>query len=138
MESYPVDFLVDYNNNSEYRQCIRKLFNMDELLHLPTVTPIEELDNETQDELTYDEVAAAILMDFVFSKTENNILFQRIYDSAAALMLSTERSIGLTIVYSYDYFADFHRCLVAFFKEPNTFNDSLVCYTRLLSKLETK
>jgi hypothetical protein len=135
MESYPIDVKVAYNNNAEYRICMRNLFQMNQSSHLPTITPMDELDEETRDELTYDEEAATKVMDFVFLNTETNVLFQYLYDHAAGLMLSTDRSIGLTILYSYDYFADFHQCLVAFFQTPTKLTNVLPCYVRLVDKI---
>jgi len=83
---------IEYETDDEYRECLCALFG--------------KVDD------TYDGAAAATLMDSIYESTKDNVLFQEIYDLAAAKFFSTDRSLGLSILFSYDYFALFCKCLV--------------------------
>jgi hypothetical protein len=71
-------------------------------------------DDITADENDYDVVAATHVMDEIYEKIQHDGLFRELLDHAAGKMLSLDPSIGLTILFSYDYFAAFHRCLCVF------------------------
>jgi hypothetical protein len=78
---------------------------------------LEGLDEETQDELLYDEKTMSIIMDEIYDATKNNDLFNELYDLAAARMFSTDRTIGQAVLLSYDYLCFFHNCLASFLKD---------------------
>jgi hypothetical protein len=135
---FEIDLELQYTNNKEYRECIRKLFKIDsskyseetkEKLNDP------DLDDETRDELEYDEESALAAMDWIFDKTRKNPLFQKIFESAAAKMLSSNYEIGFAVLMSYDYLVVFHNCLKEFLKNPVGFNESNPAYLTVLAKL---
>jgi hypothetical protein len=95
-----------------------------------------EIDEITRDELDYDESAASKILDFVFEKTFENALFQELYDIAAAKMISMDRSIGLAVLFSYDYMALFHRCLCCYFTNPADFSETSDSYVCLKKKIQ--
>ena len=64
-----------------------------------------------------------------------NSLFLYVLDKAAARMFSTDREIGLSILFSYDYLDVFHNCLVFFYTNENEFTDTTDCYVELLKRL---
>ena len=101
---------IQYTNNQEYRQQLRVLFNMK--------NQVQDLDlgidAETLDENDFDTEAASNMMDYVFDMTENEPVFQELYDYAAALMFSQDREIGIAVLFSYDYLAYFHPCICDF------------------------
>ena len=82
---------VTYDTDDEYRACLCSLFG-------------------TKDD-TYDENQAELIMDSIYATTKDNVLYQELYDLAAAKFLSEDRSLGLSILFSYDYFALFCKCL---------------------------
>lgn len=111
--NYNINKDVYYTNNAQYRQCLRELFNMNCVLD----SSLEGLDEETQDELLYDEKTMSLIMDEIYDATKNNELFNELYDLAAARMFSTDRTIGQAVLLSYDYLCFFHNCLASFLKD---------------------
>ena len=95
----------------------------------------EELDAETQDEISYDDDAAGKMMDQVYEHTKSNALFNKIYLLAAAKFLSEDVSIGMAVLFSYDYLASFFACLVDYLKDPNSFNNENNKYIELIKKI---
>ena len=135
---FDIDLELQYTNNKEYRACIRKLFKIDsskyseetkEKLNDP------DLDDETRDELDYDEKIALAAMDWIFDKTHKNPLFQKLYKNAAAKMFSSNNDIGLAVLMCYDYLVVFHNCLKEFLKNPLGFNELNPVYLTVLAKL---
>lgn len=115
-----------YESNEEYRFCIRQVFQMNPSIYQDKIDTLkthnqEELDKETEDELSFDEDAMKRGMDYIYSRTKHNILFQRIYSLAAAKMISMDPEIGLAVCFSYDYFQCFHNCLMMYLENPDSF-----------------
>jgi len=128
---YNLNLDVTYQNNEQYRAILRQLFFMD----VSKCTIDESIDDETRDELMYDENAVNDVMDELFCMTAQFPLFQALYDSAAAKMISTDRTIGQAVLFSYDYLALFHRCLASFIKSPETFDENNEYYVAILKKI---
>jgi len=120
---------VYYTNNTEYRQCLRELFNM----KCSQNPDLEGIDEETKDELFYDEDTMSLIMDEIYNATKNNELFNELYDLAAARMFSTDRTIGQAVLLSYDYLCFFHNCLASFIKSE--FDNKNEFYLLLKNKL---
>lgn len=129
IDRYNLDKDVYYTNNTEYRQCLRELFNM-ECSHNPE---LEGIDEETKDELLYDENTMSSIMDEIYNATKKNDLFNELYDLAAARMFSTDRTIGQAVLLSYDYLCFFHNCLANFIK--GDFDNNNEFYLLLKNKL---
>ena len=128
---------IECRNDAEYRECLRTLFYMK---HIP-VEGLEglddtEMDEVTADELNLDETAMSAALDYLFSKTKDCLAFQEVYDIAAGFMFSTDRSIGLTVLFSYDYLPLFHACLCCFLETPELFGHEQSDYVALRKKLE--
>jgi len=96
-----------YSNNEEYRSCLRNYFhmNIEELEREHSY--IKECDRESYDELLYDDEAIKKGMDDILEKTRDNPVFTSLYTLAAGQFLSDDIGIGLCVLLSYDYFADF-------------------------------
>ena len=108
---YNINVKIEYENNKQYRQCLRNVFSMDiSNLDIP-FDQIEDLDDETEDELLFDENAMIKSMDFIYEKTNNNAYFIELYKIAASKMFSEDENIGLAVLFSYDYLKDFTQCL---------------------------
>lgn len=131
---------ISYSNNTEYRQCLRKIFNINitpQNYNNPDLENIlkqneETLDEETLDELCYDESCASAIMDKWYADTATNPQFQKLYDLAAAKMISTDREIGLAVLLSYDYLQAFYPYLMVHLSNKNSAND---LYDAILRKL---
>jgi hypothetical protein len=113
-----------YSTNKEYRQSIREFCNMN-------CQDIDiDIDEESKDELLFDILACHEIMDLIYEKTKNNKLWQGMYDKAAALFISTDREVGLSILFCYDLFWYFKNCWNSFnndlenFDENNEYNKS--------------
>jgi hypothetical protein len=124
--------VLHYSNDLEYRSCMRRIFCM--------VSPIitdesSDIDEITLDEQDYDESASSKMMDFVYEKTFEHVLFQELYDIAASKMISLDRSIGLAVLFSYDYMTLFHRCLCCYFTKHEDFTETHDSYVSLKKKL---
>ena len=131
---YNINVKIEYENNKQYRQCLRNVFSMDiSNLDIP-FDQIEDLDDETEDELLFDENAMIKSIDFIYEKTNNNAYFKELYKIAASKMFSEDENIGLAVLFSYDYFASFHLCLVDFLNK-NEFNEKNNYYINLKNKI---
>jgi hypothetical protein len=99
------------------------------------IKSLEELDEETEDEISYDSEAAENVLDEIYSKTKDNDLMNEIYSNAAARMFSMDKTIGLAVLMSYDYLSFFILCLVDYLKAPGEFNKSNINYINLMKKI---
>ena len=89
---YNINVKIEYENNKQYRQCLRNVFSMDiSNLDIP-FDQMEDLDDETEDELLFDENAMIKSIDFIYEKTNNNAYFKELYKIAASKMFSEELS----------------------------------------------
>jgi hypothetical protein len=109
---YPTDMIIQYQDTREYRNCLRRLFGMSSTKY-PDIHP--DVDDESKDELEFDEDASSIAMEYVYSKTKDHPIFQQLYSFAAARILSLDHQIGMSVLFSYDYLEIYHYCLVSFF-----------------------
>lgn len=132
METYNIsNAVINYSNDAEFRSCLRLVFNMTE-----NIDGSSYLDEITRDEQNYDMDAVSKAMDNVFDETKDIELFQTLYDFAAAKMLSTDRSIGLAVMFSYDNLKDFHHCLWDFFTNKSEFNEMRDSYKTVYNKIK--
>jgi hypothetical protein len=109
---------ITYSTTQEYRKVIRHLFYMDcssIMQSLEEIYVMEKMDEETLDELLYDDNKMDNTLGMLFEKTNVVSAFQTLYTSAASLMLSQETGIGQCVLCSYDYLALYHRCLYDYF-----------------------
>jgi len=135
-----------YSTTEEYRQVLRAIVQMDaskyysdEMLNVAELTQEEDPDTtETLDEFNYDDQAMTKYLDAVYMRTKSNGLFQRLYLSAAGLMLSTNPEIGLAILMSYDYLACFYLCYQSYLLSPDEFRENNQFYASLIERIERK
>lgn len=116
---YNTEVLVQYTTNLEYRRCLRDVFRMNiqartKELRNQYGDKWDTFEDETQDELLFDERAATRVIAFLYDLTQDIPEFRELYLKVAATMISEDINLGLVILLSYDYFADFHQCLVSF------------------------
>lgn len=121
---------LHYSDDLEYRTCLRQIFNM-----VNRTENEHDIDAITHDENDYDESAASKAMDSIRDQTKDNIHFQNLYDVAASKMLSTDREIGLAVLFSYDYMAMFHECYISFCENPTSFDENNKAYCALDVKI---
>jgi hypothetical protein len=121
---------MSYKNDFEYRACLRQLFCMKRPADLD-----EDIDEISRDEQDFDMDATTKTLDYVYETTCNHFAFQELYDNAAAKMISMDRSIGLSVLFSYDYFALFHSCLCSFYENGDKFSKESEEYKTLVKKL---
>lgn len=128
--------LIEYKNDKEYRETLRKIFQMKPV---STDTVVDDADDEiTADENDYDCQQINTTMEQLFKETENHPLFQTLYDLAAAKMISLDRTIGQCVLFSYDYFYLFHACMCVFLVCPQEWTEECEYYRDLKTKLETR
>ena len=119
--TYQLSYNPQYENNFQYRQCLRYIFSMDVSKNPPKWDQMDDdLDEETKDELLYEGDAISQGMNYIY---DNKYLYQ-LYLDAASLMFSQSPDIGLAILFAYDYFTDFHNCLRVFFENPSGFSET--------------
>ena len=112
---------LSYNDNFEYRDTLRRVFCMNtsvilEKLH-KKYPNFATFDEETRDELCFDNDAMDKGMNYIYGQTENCEVFREMYLIAAGFMLSENTDIGLAVLMSYDYFTLFYSVLRVFFQE---------------------
>ena len=121
---------IQYSNDFEYRAWIRRMFCMTLPEEMDT-----DIDEVSRDEMNYDDTSTSLYLDHIYESTSHNTLFQKLYECAAALMLSEDKSIGLCVLFSYDYFKYFHECLCCFFETPDEFTEKHPAYMRMREKI---
>jgi len=122
---------ISYSNSTEYRQIFRKITHQSEQ---PPENPMG-IDDETLDEQHYDDDTVSRFMDIVYHSTQDSPLFQQLYDSAAAKMISTDREIGLAVLFSYDYMSAFYTCYCDYMLYHETFSETTPSYMKIKSLL---
>ena len=122
---------ISYSNSTEYRRIFRKITHQSE--H-PPENPLG-IDDETLDEQHYDDDTVSRFMDTVYHSTQHSSLLQHLYDSAAAKMISTNREIGLAVLFSYDYMSAFYTCYCEYISSPETFSETTQSYMKIKSLL---
>jgi hypothetical protein len=129
---------INYSDNKGYRKCLRDIFSMDSANYadkINTLNSQEKLDEETEDEMSYDDDSASKTMDEIYSKTKDDILFQEIYILAASKMFSEDPTIGQAVLFSYDFLPLYFLCLVDYLNAPEEFNKENINYVNLLKKI---
>lgn len=117
-----------YASTAEYRQFLRSICSMEpNRMYVDSeldVTKLDasELDDETLDEFEYDEDATRSFLDGIYTLTNGCEAFRQLYVATAALMFSTDEQIGLAVLCSYDYLADFYACIEKYRKCPAAFD----------------
>lgn len=129
---YNIHLTFEYQNNNEYRNCLRELFFMS---IVDNSQLYDDIDSETLDEMDYDEFKISETMDILLNLTKDNHCFRELYSLAAALMFSEDYGIGQAVLFSYDNLPFFHNCLASFILEPESFNENNVFYCNLKKKL---
>ena len=124
MNEYDIDYHVDYTENESYRRCLRGVMKMD-TSGVNFDSCDDDIDDETRDELLIDEKSMSIAMDKIYENTKNDKLFKELYSHAAALMFSEDESIGLAVLFSYDYFSYFHYILQDFNWNKEKYENSI-------------
>jgi len=124
-QHYNIHYLVNYNNNDEYRNQIQKVFYME----IDTVT-------SEPDEILYDDDAIRAGLQFILNNTKDNPHFIRLYEKAGELIMTNQSEMGLAVLFSYDFLSLFHKLLYVFFFEPNISIESNPIYVELLNKIK--
>jgi hypothetical protein len=123
-----------YSSNKEYRQAIRQFFHMN-VENIESEIKQYHYDEETHDELLFDETAMSAGMTNILEKTSGNRLFDELYSLAAAQMISLDKETGLCILLSYDYFYDFLHVWNAYLENPDDFSEKNTYFILLKSRL---
>ena len=128
--TYNIDHDVTYTDNFEYRESMRQVFSM---AQIPAV--VDDIDDESRDELLYDDTSISAGLDYIFDATKDVPAFSELFLVGAGRMLSENREIGLAVVFSYDYFELFHLCLRDYFTDPSGFTAKNENYVKLWNKI---
>jgi len=128
--TYNIDHDVKYTDNFEYRESMRQVFHM-----TPTPTIADDIDDESRDELLYDDSSISTGLDYIFDATKDVPAFSELFLVGAGRMLSNNKEIGLAVVFSYDYFELFHLCLRDYFADPSAFTAKNENYVKLWNKI---
>jgi hypothetical protein len=126
---YPVDNKINYGTDVEYRKSLRELFKMNN----QSVDP--SLDEISKDENNYDEETMKLWMNWIIEQTKECYELNELYKLAAATMISLDKDTGLAVLFSFDYFSDFHSLLTIYFKNPNQDLEMSTSYERLWKRL---
>ena len=138
---YPKHLIIPkYTTNTGYRQCLRQIFQMNPENYPDSIKQLEEelgdeFDKETRDEIEYDEESAGLMMQYIRNQTKHLPIFQRLYELAAARILSRDHEIGVAILYAYDYLPLFHECVCRFLNDPSSLDETTPAYKELFDML---
>jgi len=118
--SYNYKIPVEYIDTTEYRECFRQAFRIDTeriLAEMKRIYPqFDEFEEETKDELLFDEPKVNEIMGDILTMTMFAEPFREFYKRAASFVISDVPDIGLAILLAYDFFRDFHSVLVEWFE----------------------
>ena len=98
-----------YTNNGEYRATLRAYFKMNTRDLETTYNELKNDDPESYDELMYDEEAMKLGISTIYDATKDEPRFCDLYRKAAGQFLTEDLEIGICVLLTYDYFADFIR-----------------------------
>lgn len=126
-----------YSNSKEYRESIRSFFKM-KIDEIESEIKQYNYDEETNDELLFDDAAINIGMTNILEKTNGNLLFDELYSLAAAKMFSLDRETGLCILLSYDFFSDFYNLWEFYNDNPIDFSETTECFVLLKHRLSQR
>jgi len=124
-----------YTTTKEYREVFRQITNQSTFSVVDAPNP-HDIDEETLDELAYDEAAVGAFLEKMYLATRSHPLFQAIYGLAAAKMISTDCSIGMTVLLSYDYLWAFYPCYCDFINDSNWFDETNEWYIKTLELVQ--
>jgi hypothetical protein len=122
---------VKYDDNLGYRDCVRRVFNMD----VSGIVIQDDIDDVTKDEMIYDDKNVSAGLDYLYAKTKDIAAFRDLYLVGASRMFSENLEIGMAVIFSYDYFELFHLCLVDFFNAGETITSDNENYVKLHKKI---
>ena len=129
---YNINANIDYSDNTSFRNALRDVFNMKCIEDVNN----SDLDDESRDELLYDEKTVNNCMTFILETTKDNPIFIELYQITAGRVLSTDLGIGLSILFSYDNLKLFHLLLKDFFKDPYNYDKSFDSYKKLYNHIK--
>jgi hypothetical protein len=123
---YNYKIAVEYKNNKEYRECFRKTFGLDSEQILNNLrskyADFESFEDETKDELMFDEPKVNEIMGEILDKTLYIDEFRELYLKTAGLVISNIPDIGLAVLLAYDYYYEFHAVLAEYFTLLEKYN----------------
>ena len=102
---------MEYSDDIEYQHCVLNLLNMKTI-------------RKNGDILTsYDDKSVIKILDYIYSKTCLEPLFIELYSLAAGTMISEDNTIGLAVLFSYEYFYLFQKCIISDSPREELIND---------------
>lgn len=126
--------MYEYTTNKEYRQVLRKFFNMNTDKQT-LIDEYKDIDEESLDEMLYDENAVECSLNRIYENTKDNNAFQKIYLEAASKMISMNPETGLAILLSYDYLKEFATLLHYYEDNLDSDIENTAEYQNVYSKL---
>ena len=108
---------ISYDSNRQYRDHIRTIFGISSESRSPysgmkqNEIQWAEIDDESFDEMNFDEIQMEAGMHNLFSLTVGEPLFETLYSHAAGRMFSLDLTIGQAVLCAYDTFHWYYTCL---------------------------
>lgn len=90
-----------YTTNDEYRAIFKQLFEI----------PVEEEDDQDTVALIFENADINDKLDYIYEKTKDNAKFSELYRIGAGKLLSEDMTIGVAILFSFDYMYLFYKML---------------------------
>lgn len=126
MSHLPVNLCIDslsYENDDDYRAAVKLICF---------------LCNSDVSNDDYDTEKMTQALDYIWYHTHENSTFMELYTLAAAQMMTEDATIGLAILFSYDYLKDFYILCSRFLSSPAESCEDHPCYVALKTKLTNK
>lgn len=128
---YPLNYLIQYSTDDEYRKCVDVLFHSRSNTNTSGENINTDSDN-TEPLSVFDDEAACIFIDAILTETVDIPALRSLYTAAARELMTEDPSIGMVVLLSYDNLIHFHSCLSAMFG-GNSIEDN-IGYITLLQK----
>jgi hypothetical protein len=91
---------IEYNDDETYRGSICKIFEIDET--------------------EFDNFSFEPAFDMIYDKTKEDPFFKKVYTIAAGFMLSEDPSIGVCVLFAYDYAKAFYEVLCDYLNDATS------------------
>ncbi len=115
---------------------MRQLFSMNHTCPWDATT-VHEIDELSLDEWDYDEYSTTELLDIIYDGTHLIPEFKKLYQLAAATMMSQDSTIGLAVLFSYSFAHLFHKCIIVYITDNHcnlSKQEDFIQLNRLLTK----
>lgn len=141
LAKYELNYSVMYETDDEYRLELARVFRQCPLTVPYGPAPFcnnEPLPYPQRCDVKIDFDAIDPIICSIVEHTKSDACMHKLYEKAAARILSTDIDRGAILLFSHTAFFLFHRCIHAFFYHPDQWNEQNENYKELMRRMSKK